>query len=317
MITTGFLRPGARRLGCRRAPRMPGIAARACAQAPRDVAPRTPTTWPTARLRHALEHVCNAVYSTFSTWPPARLRQGLSHVHGLPSRTSAGRPRARPCYWAARASWAWPRAQQRHGPAHVYGLASCTSTTWSRPRPLQRAAHRLLHRTGPRPRHHDWHRPRLRARPLQRAGHWRSPGAVRRPWHDYGHRPRPRARLLRDSTRRAPPTASHKASTGDMTAGITYGLAHVFGNVSGRRRQCAARRLLHDDGHRPRPRARPPQLAAHRRCKATAIIHGLAHVYCGAPGTGDWATGVVHAFTLVHRDARHRRMHRARPRRRS
>ena len=36
-------------------------------------------------------------------------------------------------------------------------------------------------------------------------------------------------------TRRAPPTASYKASTGDMTAGITYGLTHVFGNVSGRR----------------------------------------------------------------------------------
>ena len=214
---------------------MPGIAARACAQAPRDVAPRTPTTWPTARLRHALEHVCNAVYSTSTTWPLrtpttwplARPRLALAHVCGTASRASV--------LLVARASWAWPRAQQRHRPAHVYGLASRTSTTWSRPRPLQRAARRLLHRTGPRPRHHDWHRPRLRARPLQRAGHWRSHGAVRRPWHDDGHRPRPRARLLRSPTRRAPPTASYKASTGDMTAGITYGLTHVFGNASGRR----------------------------------------------------------------------------------
>ena len=123
----GFLRPGARRLGCRRAPRMPGIAARTCSQAPRDVAPRTSTTWPTARLRHALEHVCNAVYSTSTTWPPARLRQGLSHVHGLPSRTSAGRPRARPCYWS--------RARLGHGLALNSGTAPRTSMAWLRARP--------------------------------------------------------------------------------------------------------------------------------------------------------------------------------------
>ena len=216
---------------------------RACQASPPGRARRPRATWPRARPRHGLPRAYVMPSSTSATRSTARLRHGLSarlrhglsHVHGLPSRTSAGWPRARPCHWAARASWAWPRAQQRHGPAHVYGLASRTSTTWSRPRPLQRAARRLLHRTGPRPRHHDWHRPRLRARPLQRAGHWRSHGAVRRPWHDDGHRPRPRARLLRSPTRRAPPTASYKASTGDMTAGITYGLTHVFGNAAGRR----------------------------------------------------------------------------------
>ena len=167
----------------------------------------------------------------------------------------------------------------------------------------------------------------------RRASQASPPGRARRPRATWPRaRPRhglPHAYVMPSSTSATRSTArfrhglphaydrASRTSTACPHARLRDGLARVRATGRARVSGMASSSALHDDGHRPRPRARPPALAAHRRCKATAIIPGLAHVYCGAPGTGNWATGVVHAFTLVHRDARHRRMHRARPRRRS